>query len=63
MQKAFKQFEKKKDKERQFKLKFNLCNYKGIPMKGYSVNPEEIAMCVLKVIYDTMNGRKLTSID
>lgn len=58
LQKAFRQLENKLEKDRLKAMKKAILNKKTIPVIKNEASPEEVAMCVLKIIFDTMNGRK-----
>ena len=58
LQRAFRQLENKLEKDRLKAMKKAILNKKKMPVINHVASPEEVAMCVLKVIFDTMNGRK-----
>lgn len=58
LQKAFRQLESKLEKDRLKAMKKAVAAKKKMPAISQVASAEEVAMCVLKVIFDTMNGRK-----
>ncbi len=58
VQAAFKAHEKQKAKEFIKKMKKAIEKKEGMPKREYTASPEQLSICVLKLVFDTMNCRK-----